>query len=328
MGLMTSNTASLSPEYVNKVFSKELLSHAKQKLVMDQFGQQKSLPKNMGSKTIRFFRRDVGAASNVQTLSEGVPISTFREITLTAVDATLAQFGEAIKTSDVLGWTDIFDTIDNGISAMGEDIALHTDFAITTEVVPNISAANKRYSGGAANFNALVALTNAQGAMTIQDLLGAMTQLELQRAPLAKGGEYVAIVPPQLAYDMMLDAKFVTAGEYGTHKGLFNGEIGRWYNIRVITHTQPWREANSNGTEGTFASTGPIFSTLVTGQEAWGVPTLAGQSPFSPRVIVCANADKSDPANQFATAAYKWFYVVKTLNDTYSVVVRSKTTFA
>lgn len=327
MALETTTSTGLTPQY-QKYFSKKLLEHAVQSLVLDQFGQRVPFPKNAGAKTIRFMRPDVGDRTQVQTLTEGVPISTFRETTWTPVDLTLAQFGEAAKLSDLLNMTDLFSTLKQNISSMGEDAALHADFQITSAVVPLIAAANKRYSGGAANFNALVALTNAQGAMTIQDLLGSMTQLTIQRAPKAKGGDYVAVVPPQIGYDLMNDGKFVDSGKYGTTKGLFNGEIGRWYGVRVVVATQPWREANTNGTEGTFSASGPIFSTVVLGSGAYGIPLMAGQSPFSPKVIINDKPDKSDPLNQFITAGWSAYWTAGLLNDLWAVIVRSKTTFA
>lgn len=327
MALQTTGTSTLSVEFYNKYYSKKLLNHAVQSLVMDQFGQQVDLPKNMGTKIIRFMRADVGDQANVQTLTEGTPIAVFRETTLSAVDATLVQYGEAIKTSDVLGWVDLFSTLEQGIRSMGEDAALHADLNIMTEVVTGAASGSKRYSGGAATFAALSALSNANGAMVIQDLLGAMTKLTINRAPKAKGGEYVAVVPPQLAYDLMLDPKFIAAGEYAAHKGLFNGEIGRWYGVRIIIATQPFRET-SGGSENTYVAAGTIYTTVVTGSDAYGIPKMAGQSPFSPKVVICDKPDKSDPANQFVTAAWKAFWVCKTLNDTWAIPVRSKTTFA
>lgn len=327
MALMTTGT--LSAEYYNKVYSKKLLDHAVEILVMDQFGQKVPFPKSQGSKTMRFMRGDAGdkynAAGNVQTATEGVPVAQFRSSTLTAVDCTLVQYVEAIKTSDVLGWTDLFNTMEMGIRSMGEDCALHADFLITTEVVGGINASNKRYSGTTSWAN-LAAGTAAAGKMTITDVLSCMTQLQINRAPKAPGGEYVAIVSPQTAFDLMQDAQFVAASEYGTIKGLFQGEVGRWFGVRIIVATQPWRES-TGGAEGTFSATGGIYANIVTGSQAYGIPIMAGQSPFSPSMNICDKADKSDPANQFVTAAWKAFWVAKTLNDTWSVILRSRTTY-
>jgi N4-gp56 family major capsid protein len=330
MALETTQSSGLSVQY-QAYFSKRLLKHAVQLLVMDQFATKSPFPRNAGATQIKFFRADVGSRANVQSLSEGVPITVFRDTTLTPVTFTMVQYGEAIKISDILTYTDLYSSLDQGIQSMGEDAALHADFIVTSAVVPNVAAANKHYSGGAATFNALNALTAAQGAMTITDLLWATTRLTIARAPYAKGGVYVAMVPPQLAFDLMQDAKFVDSGKYGSFKGLFNGEIGMWYGVRIVQTTQPWTEAGTNGTEGTFGTGGvggTIYSTIVTGGDAYGTPILSGQSPYDPKVMINDKPAKSDPLNQFITAGWKTYYAAGLLNDTWVVVNRSKTTFA
>lgn len=307
------------------------MSYAKQKLVMDQFAKKMPFPKDAGATQIKFFRPRVGDRTNVQSLSEGVPISTFTDDTRTSVTFTMAQYGQASKISDILTYTALFDELDSSVEGMGQDAALHADYIITSSVVPNVGSGNKHYSGGAANFNALNALTAAQGAMTIVDLLWAMTKLTLTRAPEAKGGGYVAIVCPQLSYDLMQDAKFVDSGKYGATKGLYKGEIGMWYGVRIVVTTAPWTEAGTDSTEGTFAtggSGGTIYSTVIVGQEAFAAPIMAGQSPFDPKVIINDKPDKSDPLNQFITAGWKAYYASGVLKDDWFVVNRSKSTFA
>src|SRR4051812_44702722 len=120
MALQTTATTGLAVAY-QKVFSKKLLEHAKQLLVLDQFAQKVPFPKNQGAKTIRFFRPDVGDRTNVQSLTEGVPISTFRETVWTPIDATLRQYGEASKVSDILSATELLSTLKQNIQTLGED---------------------------------------------------------------------------------------------------------------------------------------------------------------------------------------------------------------
>jgi N4-gp56 family major capsid protein len=315
-----------------KVFSKKLLGHAKQLLVLDQFAQKVPFPKNQGAKTIRFFRPDVGARTNVQALTEGVPINTFRETVWTPIDATLKQFGEASKVSDILSATELLSTLKQNISTMGEDAALHADYQMVQELLDTtnsagpIATANNRYSGGAASFNALVALTASQGKATIADLLGAMTRLKITRAPKVKG-DYVAVAPPQITFDMMNDTKFVDSGVYGTQKGLFTGELGKWYGVRIVETTAPWIEDSLDDAIGTYDGTGEIYTTLVLGAGAFGVPEMAGQSQFDPKVIINDRPDKSDPLNQFVIAGWKSYWVTVVLNNLWAVALRSKTTY-
>jgi N4-gp56 family major capsid protein len=323
MAMQTTSTAGITPQY-QKYLDKQLLEHALPILSLAPLGQQRSLPRNKGAKTIRFHRRNSPDRTQVQTLSEGVPISNFREITLTAVDATLELFGEAAKISDLLSYTDLFDTMEQSVQLMGEDAASQADFHCMETVVPNINASNKRYAGGHANFAALAADNTATADMTIKDVLGAMTRLTLTRAPKPKGGQYVMITPPQVAYDIMEDQKFVDAGVRGTIKGLFNGELGVWYFTRIILTTQPWIESAA---ENTYDSAGTIFTSLVLGREAFGVPNLAGFSPLSPSMIINEKPDKSDPLGQFVVAGWKLYWTAVVLNDLWAVALRTKSSY-
>ena len=330
MALETTASAGLSGQY-QVYFSKKLLEYAKQLLVMDQFAQKIPFPKEAGATQMRFFRPNAGDRTQVQSLAEGIPIATFRDSTLTPITFTMAQFGEAAKMSDILTYTNLFNSLNMSVETMGQDAAQHADFIVTQAVVPNVAATNKRYSGAAANFAALVALSPAAAAMTIVDLLWGMTKLTITRAPMAKGGQYIAMVPPQLAFDLMQDAKFVDSGKYGTFKGLFNGEIGMWYGVRIVQTTQPWIESLTGG-ENVYDNTGAggktVYSTIVTGSQSYGTPIMAGQSPYDPSIIINDRPDKSDPLNQFITAGWKAYYAAGVLNNAWLAVIRSQSTFA
>ena len=57
----------------------------------------------------------------------------------------------------------------------------------------------------------------------------------------------------------------------------------------------------------------------------YGVPELASQSPFSPKMIITDSADTSDPLNMLITAGFKVFWTALRQNPAYYVVMRSKT---
>src|SRR4029453_14014168 len=186
-GLQTTSSAGLSGQY-QKYFQRELLPHAEPLLVLAQFGQKVPFPKNQGAKIMRFARGDTPLASNVGSAGEGIATTTFRDYTLTFIDATLVQYDIAVKTSDVLNWTDLYRTLKNSISVMGEDIALHADSKIRDQLVADITGTgNRRYVGATQTFAGLQALTQTTGALTINDLLDAMTRLTITRAPKKNG---------------------------------------------------------------------------------------------------------------------------------------------
>jgi N4-gp56 family major capsid protein len=330
MALMTTTT--LGNQY-QLVFSKKLLDVAKQRLVMDQPAYKVPFPKNAGSKTMRFMRPRAADASQVQTATEGTPPTVFVEITYTPVDATLVQYIEPAKMSDILTDTDLFSTLKQTVTTMGQDAALHADKVIRDSIIPNVTAAgNKRYAQGIADYATLRAgAPTTSNVSKIIDALDAMTQLTLTMAPQING-DYIGIIAPQVARDLMNDPAWILTGQYGTTKSLLNGEVGMIYGARFLVTTNYWVENGANAAEGTYDNSGTvankIFASIYCGQQAWGTPIMAGGSPFSPRIIIVDTPDKSDPGNQTTTVTWKSYWTSVLLNALWVVVYRSRSLFA
>lgn len=328
MALMTTSTTELAHQF-QTVFNKDLLERAMQLTVLDQFATKSPFPKNAGAKTMRMFRLESGSAANVSSLSEGVPLTTYSEVGLDYVEATLAQYGQVYKMSDVLGMTELFSTLLASKSRMAEEAALHADQIVRNVIVAGITGSTEKiYAGTATTFNTLVALTTTTGALSLKDLARAMTQLDINRAP-RKNGEYFAVVAPQVAYDLMLDTQYwIPVQTYQDKTQLVKGEVGKWFGVRIVKTTVPFREASTNDTEGTFAASGGIFTTIVVGSDAFGTPIMAGNSPYSPHIYINDKPDKSDPLNQTVLAGWKSYWTALVLNAKWAVVLRSKTSFA
>lgn len=328
---MAVNTSSLSgiTEQYQKHFKKELLAHAQQELRLAEFGKKATLPKNVGSKQVSFMRRVAADSANVQSLTEGTPISTFTSVTYTEVTVTLAQVGEAAKFTDILGWTQLYNTLKDGIALMGEDCALKMDDVTRNAVVHQTTGLTKRYGQGLADFTALSGATRAAGKAVATDFLDAVTRLKINRAPKI-GGKYVGVIAPQVSRDLMNDNDWLEAHKYTSAvEKIFKGEIGELHGIRFVEATNPFIE---DETEGTLDSTdndsdGLIYSTIITGRDAYGVVALDGQSPMGPQIIICDKADKSDPLNQTMTAGWKAYYAALVLNAAFGITLRSKTQF-
>lgn len=340
--MATTTTTTLSNTY-QEFFSKKLLKHAVQAIVLNQFAYKRPLDRNAGAKTISFFRRTAAATATtglvaaVQTLTEGTPISTFTDNTYSKVSATLAQYGEACKITDIVTYTELFNALSDNIGLMGEDAALHADVITRNELQSGFTTI--RYAGGAANWAALAALTAAAGKATMLDFLDAGTQLKINRAA-GWGGYYMAAICPQVARDLQNDGDWLLTHQYAADENIFKGEIGKWAGIRFVEHTNPFIEDSTNA-EGTYdrtlaAAANGIYTTPVFGQQAYGVPALAGEKvpmsngekPVKMDVIICDKPDKSDPLNQFMTAGWKGYWAAKTLNANYGLLVKSKTEFA
>lgn len=329
-------------------FSKKLLEHARHTLRLADFAMKAPLPRNSGSKTIRFFRKRAADASQVQKPSEGVPISTFTEVALSYVDVTLQQFAEATKVSDVLRLIDMFPVLQMNIATMGEDAALQMDSYLRDAIVANASAsawlpagqttlygsngAQERFANAitdtttasATRHANLLAASAADSKLTRAKALTCCTQLKVNKAPKI-GGKYVCVIPPQLTHDLRQDADWLEAAKYSAVEKLYNDELGQLDGVRYVEATNPFIEGS---TYGTYNSAGSVFAALYFGKDAFGAPELGGQSPYNPSIMICDKPDKSDPANQFVTATWKAFWGAILLNSAFVVALRAKTTYA
>jgi N4-gp56 family major capsid protein len=323
---MAAVTTTTFADQYQKHFSKKLLTYATQALVFAQFGLKAPLPKKGGTNTIRWFKYGVPSSASVQTLTEGTPIAAgnYRVLSQTYVDSTLVQYGQVIQLTDKLLATEFFDSLAQATKTNGEDAALHMD-SIIRDVV-NAAAFTKRYAQSTANYAGLQAAAASAGCIVATDILDAATNLKVNRAPMINGS-YVGVIAPQISRDLQRDTDWLEAAKYSNVTALYKGEIGSFHGVRFVEHTNPFRCASA-GAEGTYSSTGNIYSTVFLGGEAFGVPELSGNSPFSPQVIITDKPDKSDPLNQTVNVGFKTYWAAKELNTDYAILLKSKTRYA
>lgn len=334
MSTMLTTTTELLHQFQTK-YNKDLLKRAIQLTVLDQFATKMPFPKNMGAKKMRFFRQESGASSNVSTITEGTLLATLSEIGLDYVEATMAQYGQRYNISDVLGKTELISTLLGVKSRIAEESALHADDIVRDALCKNTGSgpgldsiqATRMYAQGAASFAALSSAGLSASTLTIEDVLRAMTQLQINRAP-KKNGKYYLVVPPQLAFNLMLDVKyFIPVGTYQDKGNIVKGEVGTWWGVSIVVATNPFRETIS-GTEGTFVSGGGIYDAIATGMDAFGTPQMAGESEYNPKIKIIDTPDKLDALNQWTVVAWSSYWCAQTLNANWVIALKAKTSFA
>lgn len=224
----------LSPE-MQTFYDKTLIDIAEPMLVHDQWAQKRPIPQN-GGKTIQF-RRFTPLQKALTPLTEGVtPAGSALDVS--ALTATVNQYGDFVAVSDVLDLT----AIDPIISETGELIANQagrTLDTITRNVLvagTNVSYARK-YSGGAFTSVSHRYDLDTTAKLTVHDVKLAVNKLKRQNAPTIDG-YYIAIVHPDVAFDLKEDSEWVDAAKYGAPEQLFNGEIGRIAGVRFVETTE------------------------------------------------------------------------------------------
>lgn len=319
-------------------YSKKLLDKAVQLTRLSEFAQRESLNPNTGNSSIRFFRAEVAnlaATGAPAALTEGTAPTNYRTITYTPIDIALSQRGQVARVSDVSNNVGLINYLDGAIDLMADEAALDTDTIMRNQLSHPSNGLNKRYGQGLANYAALAGATASAGCIVPRDLLDGLTQLKINRAP-TYGGKYVYVAPPQITRDIMNNAEFREVVRQNYADKIFKGEIGEYYNCKIVEMTNPFVE---DETEGTFATafnpagtntTGFIFGSYLLGKGAYGCVDLAklGSVPDKkPSVIINDKPDKLDPLNQYITVGWKAFWGSSVLNQTFGLTLRAKSQF-
>lgn len=330
-------------------FSKKLLDYAVPLLKLMEFATLEDLPAGNGNTSVTFFRPpapDLSATGAPAALAEGVAPTNYRSLTMTPVTVALSQRGQVTRVSDVTNTVGLIKFLNQAIELMAAECALDVDTYVRNILVRGIpettggsttlaNAFSRRYAQSTANFAGLAAATLANGCLTPVDLLDANVAMKLARAPSWNGGEYVFLAPPQITRDILNSSEFREVVRQNYADKIFKGEIGKYHNLRIVEHTNPFQE---DETEGTYAATfsgagtnttGLIYPSQVIGKGSFGMVKMnaLGGNPLKPQVIINDKPDKSDPLNQFVSAGWKAYAGATVLNTAWGINLRAKSRY-
>ena len=304
----TTLSAGLSDE-MKTYYSDYLIDNAQPELVHDQFAQKHPIPKN-GGKNIEF-RKFVPFDKATKTLTEGVtPVGG--TLSVTKVEATVDQYGFYVTLSDILQLTAIDNTLVETTKLLGSQAGMTLD-TVTREVLAG--GTNVIYAGGKEARAAL----DASSKLTVDDIYRAARFLKAQNAPKIEGS-YVAIIHPDVAYDLMRNEEWIESHKYAATTELFEGEIGKIAGVRFVETTEAKIFADA-GKESR-----DVYATLVLGANAYGVTEIEGGG-LQHIVKQLGSGGTSDPLNQRATAGWKAIKTAERLVENYMTRIESCSTF-
>ena len=206
-----------------------LIDEAGPMLVHDQFGQKRPIPQN-GGKTIEFRKFD-SLPKATAPLTEGVTPDGQR-LSVSSVTATVAQYGDYITQSDVLELTALDNTILEATKLLGRQAGLTLDTITRNALVAgtNVNYCPKISGTTETAVTSRAALDNT-AKLTVDVVNQVVAKLRAQNAPTI-GGDYVAVVHPYVAYDLMRDPEWIDAHKYAEPDALFSGELGKIGGVR------------------------------------------------------------------------------------------------
>ncbi len=306
--VQTTLLAGLSPE-MKTFYDMTLIDEAQANLVHDQFGQKRPIPAGSG-KTIEF-RKFAPLDKAMTPLTEGVTPDG-KSLTVTAITATVAQYGDYITQSDVLELTSLDNTILEATKLLGRQAGATLD-TVTRNVLQ--SGTNVTYCPKVAADGTETAVTSRAGLdntcqLTVKVVQKVVAKLRAQNAPTING-KYVAIIHPFVAYDLMRDPEWIDAHKYANPTNLYEGEIGEIAGVRFVETTEA------------KIYDGGVFGSLFLGDGAYGVTEVTGGG-LKTIVKQKGSAGTADPLDQRSSVGWSAIKTAELLIPQYIVRVESK----
>lgn len=226
-------TSTLLSDEMKTYYSDYLIDNAEPNLVHDQFAQKQNIPKN-GGKTIEFRKYDP-LPTLTSEIEEGVTPKG-QSLKVTTVNSEVKQYGGYVELSDLLVLTAIDNNLLMSTKLLGAQAGRTLD-TITREVLAG--GTNVQYGEGKVSSRSQLCgdLESGNHYMTVECIKRAVRFLKRQNAEKIDGS-YVAIIHPDVAYDLTADEAWLDVKTYCQPKDMYEGEIGKLHGVRFIETTE------------------------------------------------------------------------------------------
>ena len=317
---MNSTGNDLSPE-MKTYYDLRLLDYAQANLVHDQFGQKRPIPKS-GGKTIEF-RSFSPLAKATTPLTEGVTPSG-NQLDVKTITATVSQYGDFIVQSDVLELTAVDNTILEATKLLGRQAGVTLD-TVTRNVM--VGGTNVMYAPKInASTGAETPVTSRAGldntcVLTVNLVEQVVAELRAQNAPTIDG-DYIGIIHPYTAYDLMRDPDWRDPHKYADTTNLYEGEIGKIGGVRFVQSTEAkiWRDNSCPAQSGATPAYYAVFASLFFGDGAYGTTEVEGGG-LQTIVKQKGSAGTADPLDQRSSVGWKALKTAEILLPSYLIRV-------
>ena len=146
--------------------------------------------------------------------------------------------------------------------------------------------------------------------LTVDVIKRAVAIMKKCNAPKING-DYVAIIHPFVAYDLMSDPAWVEAHKYTTSENIYEGEIGKIAGVRFVESSEA------------KVYEGGVFGTLLIANGAYGITEITGGG-LQTIIKQLGSAGTADPLNQRSSIGWKAIKTAEILVDAYLMRIESK----
>lgn len=294
MATQLTTTSGISPS-MQSYYDRKMLEHAKTQFVFANYAQKRSIPKNNG-KTVQFRRWTLFTADpDTQALTEGTT-PTAQNLSMSAITATVKQYGAYVEVSDLLDLTAVDNIIHDSSELLGEQLGNVLDMIVRDAMS---ATTNIQYADGKTSDNDITAAQK----LTVGEIRKAVRALKKAKARkfTRKGGKphYICIVDPDAVYDLQSDSLWQDVSKYSNAEQIYDGELGKMFGVVFIETT------NAKIVENTATTKYGVHQTFVFGADSYGVVDVTGQGAIKAIIKPHGSSGTADPLDQRATVGAK-----------------------
>lgn len=294
----------------NAVFyDKNLLKRLVENLVWAKWAQKRNAPKRSGD-TISYRRFE--SLDPVDTpLEEGVTPEG-RKLVVNEIKSVVEQYGEFIEITDRIDMLGIDPVLTEASDILGEMAGALVDNKCRDVLT---AGTNVVYANGKTSRATVAAADKLNGA-AIKKAVTVLKKANVKRI----NGYYIGIIDPDCASDLMDDPLWQDVSKYNGGVQIMKGELGKIHGVRFF------ETSNAKVFEGAGEGGANIHSTIILGQDAYGIADVEGSA--TPKMIVkdFGSAGTADPLDQRATAGYKLLFDTIRLQELAIVRIESGVT--
>lgn len=292
-----------------------LIEEAQAELVHDQFGQKNPIPAG-GGKRIEF-RKFSPLPKALTPLTEGVTPDG-NKLNVTAIYATVSQYGSFIEYTDMLNLTALDNMVLEATKLNGRQAGLTLD-TITRNILhagTNVTYCSKIGADGTETAVTSRKSLDKTSKLTVKTVQKIVAKLRANNAKTING-DYVAIIHPYVAYDLMRDPEWIDAHKYAQPENLYTGEIGKIAGVRFVQTSEALILKDD-----TCPTDLAVFCSLFIAANAYGVTEITGGG-LETIIKQLGSAGSGDPLNQRATIGWKGTKTAEILVESYLVRAES-----
>lgn len=306
-----SGAAALGGTEDKQYFIRKMLIRATPKLLHNQWANKDYIPSRSGMSVE--WRRFSTIPASTTALTEG---SAGAETipTIVIVTATVSQYGQYFRSTDIVQNQAIDDIRAEGSDALGE--TLGNSYDQLTRAVWNAGTTVQFASTAGSR-----AQVGSGFRMTSAELREAVATLESADAQPFDDGGWKAIIHPKVKADLLNDTNFLNAQQYAGVRGdgnaLFSGKLGRYYGVDFYV--------TSNAQVGTSLgySGADVYYSTIAGKDYVGVVDLSAETAAQFYHEPGSGGATGDPLNQVWSLGYKFAHAAARLNEAFAVRIET-----